>query len=257
MHEFRELLELSKQIARQAGQELLASSSKFLNTYTHSIDHPKEIKSIADRFLEEDILKEIRQIGLPILSEESGYIHAPTESNYCFIIDPLDGTFNYVKGLGPSAISIALWRDNKPVFGVIYNLSDQKLSWGGCEISAYCEDQPISVSTTTVIARASICSGFPVRFDSASDIEALKYLRTIRSFAKVRMLGSAAISLLHVANGSADAYSEKHIMLWDVAAGLAIVEGAGGRYSLKETGSDWCYDVSASNAILLDEQTGF
>jgi myo-inositol-1(or 4)-monophosphatase len=66
------------------------------------------------------------------------------------------------------------------------------------------------------------------------------------------MFGSAAVSLLHVARGSADVYSESSIMLWDVAAGIAIVQGAGGGYVMKQAGEEeWCYEVFASNPALL------
>jgi myo-inositol-1(or 4)-monophosphatase len=73
----------------------------------------------------------------------------------------------------------------------------------------------------------------------------------VAPYAKVRMLGSAAVSLLHVANGSADAYCEQNIMLWDVAGGLGIVEGAGGKIVLRKAGGEWCYSVFASNPRLL------
>ena len=77
------------------------------------------------------------------------------------------------------------------------------------------------------------------------------FFRLISPYAKVRMLGSAAISLLQVARGAADVYMEQNIMLWDVAAGLAIVEGAGGRGLFAKTHRDWCYEVIAANAHLL------
>jgi myo-inositol-1(or 4)-monophosphatase len=74
----------------------------------------------------------------------------------------------------------------------------------------------------------------------------------VESYAKVRMLGSAAVSLRHVADGSADVYWEKGIMLWDIAAGIAIVQGAGGDFVMKQTGAEeWCYEVCASNPALL------
>ena len=72
----------------------------------------------------------------------------------------------------------------------------------------------------------------------------------VRLFAKVRMFGSAAVSLVYVARGVSDVYFEENIMLWDVAAGLAIVEGAGGTYTLKKTSVDWSYRVCASNEYL-------
>jgi len=244
------LLELSKSAAARAGARLLDSLTQGDKSYVHSLEHPREIKAIADAVLEKDILQALASTGLPILSEESGHIPSQQQSNYRFIVDPLDGTFNFVKGLGPSAVSIALWKDQEPVFGVIYSLMERQLVWGGAGMGAYSNDRRISVSDTSNQSQASICTGFPVRFDLTSDRAMQDFWRRVRPYAKVRMLGSAAVSLLHVAQGSADVYSEQSIMLWDVAAGLAIVEGAGGRSVLTATNRTWCYDVIASNACL-------
>ncbi len=222
------LLELSKTIATQAGLRLLDSFSQHHKSYVYYRDNPKEIKALADAVLEKDILRALAPTGLPILSEESGYIPGRQESQYWFIVDPLDGTFNFVKGLGPSAVSIALWEDQKPIFGVIYSILERQLYWGGAGMGAYCDSQPISVSDTAIKAQASICTGFPVRLDVENEITMQYFWRMVSPYAKVRMLGSAAVSLVNVARGAADVYSERNIMLWDVAAGLAIVEGAGG-----------------------------
>ena len=250
MPELEELLELSKSIAAQAGQSLLSGLNQHHKNYFHSVDYPKEIKALADIVLEKEILQVLGLKGLPILSEESGYIPGQQDSKYWFIVDPLDGTFNFVKGLGPSAVSIALWEDQKPIFGVIYNIVDRKLIWGGAGIGAYCDGQPISVSKVAIKNQASICTGFPVRLDLENETVVQSFWRMVRLFAKVRMFGSAAVSLVYVARGVSDVYFEENIMLWDVAAGLAIVEGAGGTYALKKTSVDWSYRVFASNECL-------
>ena len=79
------------------------------------------------------------------------------------------------------------------------------------------------------------------------------YIKFLTSFAKVRMIGSAAVSILSVARGAAEAYFEKNIMIWDVAAGLAISEGAGGRNIIINTQIENSYDVMVSNYVLFDE----
>ncbi len=252
MAEVQALLELAKSIATSAGQRLLGGLTRDHRTYVHCLDHPKEVKSIADTVLEKYILDGLAPTGLSILSEESGFIPARGKSSTrWFIVDPLDGTFNYVKGLGPSAVSIALWDDQTPIFGVIYDLMERQLVWGGAGMGAYVDGQKISISETSDQALASICTGFPARFDVARDYAMQEFWRIVSPYAKVRMLGSAAVSLLHVATGSADAYSEQDIMLWDVAAGVAIVEGAGGAYSMKKANHPWSYTVFAANVRLL------
>lgn len=252
MPELNALLELSKSIATKAGLRLLDSFTQDYKSYAHCLDNSKEIKALADTVLEKDILQALAPTGLPILSEESGYIPSRQESNYWFIVDPLDGTFNFVKGLGPSAVSIALWEDQKPIFGVTYSFLDRQLVWGGAGMGSYAHGQRISVSDTSIQTQASICTGFPARFDVASDLAMQNFWRRVRPYAKVRMLGSAAVSLLHVARGSADVYSEQNIMLWDVAAGLAIVEGAGGSVHCVPRTIEYSLDVYASNGILSE-----
>jgi myo-inositol-1(or 4)-monophosphatase len=207
--------------------------------------------------MEQQILQSLSVAELPILSEESGLTASTHPSSLRFIVDPLDGTFNFVKELGPSAISVALWNDQRPVFGVIYSLLERQLTWGGIDIGAFVEGRRIAVSDVSDPAVASICTGFPVRLDMDDEHSMLSFWRTVKPYAKVRMFGSAAASLLRVANGSADVYSENRIMLWDIAAGVAIVQGAGGDYVMKPAGGEeWCYQVFASNPALLAYYTG-
>lgn len=247
MPDVDELLAKSKAIASKAGLGVLDGVGRGLKRYTHCTDLPKEIKAKADEVLNRDILQSLAPLGIPVFSEESGYLQSGNSSDYWFIVDPLDGTYNFVKGLGPSAVSIALWRQQTPIFGVIYSLSDRQLFWGGAGIGAFVDGRPITVSGTSDRATASICTGFPVRFD-LEDTQAMQgFWQTIQPFAKVRMIGSAAMSLMHVARGSADVYFEQSIMLWDVAAGLAIVQGAGGSACFTSTSTEHSLNVFASN----------
>jgi myo-inositol-1(or 4)-monophosphatase len=251
------LLDLAKSSVIQAGKRLLDGVTRGDSDYVHSLDHRREIKAMADTIVEKEILQVLGYVGLPVLSEEAGYVGSPQKSKYWFIVDPLDGTFNFVKGLGPSAICVALWEDQQPIFGVIYNLLERQLVWGGKDLGAFAGDRRVSVSDTANQSLASICTGFPVRFDFENDRAVHRLYEMVKPYAKVRMLGSAAASLLHVARGSADVYSESSIMLWDVAAGIAIVDGAGGKWAMEKSGGDaWCYDVFASNPALYAHRCG-
>jgi myo-inositol-1(or 4)-monophosphatase len=251
MHELGALLDLVKSTVSRAAHRLLNQMTPGDVLYVHSPEHQREIKAIADRVMEEEILAGLAGAQLSILSEESGYTASPQSSAKWFIVDPLDGTFNFVKGLGPSAISVALWEHDRPVFGVIYSLTERQLAWGGLGIGAFIDGRRIAVSQTSDQALASICTGFPVRVDMHSDLAMQDFWRTVKPYAKVRMLGSAAASLLQVARGAGDLYAEPRIMLWDIAAGVAIVEGAGGQYVINSSGPQWCYDVIAANSALL------
>lgn len=242
-----QLLTVAKLLARAAGEHLLrlADSQAKLSQYSSSV--PREIKAEADAVLDQLILRELLPLGLPVLSEESGYIQGRNHDDLWFIVDPLDGTYNFVRNLGPSAVSIALWRHDQPVFGAIYDLVAGRLYWGGPNLGAYCDEVPIQVSSVTNLVEAAICTGFPARFDREDLTATVDFQRLAKPFGKVRMIGSAAMSLVNVANGSAEAYTERRIMLWDVAAGLAIVRGAGGRASATPLGKDWSCVADATN----------
>jgi myo-inositol-1(or 4)-monophosphatase len=254
--ELAALLDLAKSAAVRAGTRLLDSVAAVDRSYVYSVELPREVKAAADLVLERDILQTLAEADLAILSEESGHIRSKRPSNRWFIVDPLDGTFNFIKGLGPCAVSIALWEEQRPVFGVIYDLMARQLAWGGAGLGAFIDGGPILISNTPALALASICTGFPARFDVESDRAMREFCRLVSPYAKVRMIGSAAMALLQVARGSADVYLERDIMLWDVAAGIAIVQGAGGETRFSGAGREWCYDVVASNSVLMPQACG-
>lgn len=251
MLETNSLLELCKTLAKQVGSSLAARLDQTHKTYRYSPDNPREIKALADLILEKDILQALRPLGFPILSEESGYLSGTKNDGYWFIVDPLDGTFNFVKGSGPSAVSIAFWKENTPIFGVVYSLADNRLYWGGPNGGAYMDDMPLRVSETLTLQEASIGTGFPARFSFDNEQATRKFWKSIRSFAKVRMVGSAVASLAWVAKGALDVYAEQNIMLWDVAGGLAILEGAGGIFEIEATEIKWSYNVRGANPHLF------
>lgn len=250
MLDISELLELSKLAAVRAAA-CISGTSEDMRSYEYAELQPREVKATADSVLETEILNHLSPLGLTMLSEEAGLIHGKNHPEYRFIIDPLDGTFNYVKQLGPSAVSIALWREETPVFGVLSLLPQGTLIWGGPDIGAFRDGTPILVSATEDYSRASVCTGFPVRFDINSDSERERFWMTTEGFAKVRMIGSAATSLANVACGFADAYVEYGIMLWDVAAGLSIVKGAGGDFCITPGLTQNSLNVAAGNPQLL------
>ena len=212
---------------------------------------PKEMKSAADRLLEDVIVARLRPAGLDILSEEAGQVGGGSGDELRWVVDPLDGTVNFMRGLAPCSVSLALCRGDTPVLGVIGEFPSGKLAWGGCGQGAFLSDSPIRVSAVADRQRAVICTGFPSRF--AFDADGTHWITSaLAPYAKVRMLGAASLSLLHVARGAAEVYSERDIMLWDVAAGLAIVEGAGGCFTVTKGRHPDSIEVFASNGLILD-----
>jgi myo-inositol-1(or 4)-monophosphatase len=136
-----------------------------------------------------------------------------------------------------------------PVFGVIGEYPSRKVAWGGRSLGAFVQGLPIRVSTVADKSKAVLCTGFPSRFDFSAE-SAAGFFDLTNLYGKVRMLGAASLSLLQVARGSADAYAERDIMIWDVAAGLALVEGAGGRVRVAAGRHENSLNVVANNGLL-------
>ena len=248
--EVGELLGLARATVERAGRRLSDAEMDSDPDHVASSEYPREIKALADVVLENEILAELIPTGIPVLSEEAGLVCGESDTALRFIVDPLDGTFNYLRRLGPWAVSVALWRDALPVFGVIYSADDDAVFWGGPDLGAFCGDDPITVSETSDRSRASVCTGVPARADLGDPVFRNRLWEVVSSFGKVRMLGSAAASLVRVASGIADSYCEDGIMIWDVAAGIAIVEGAGGSHFSRPGRTEFSVEVFASNGRL-------
>lgn len=226
----------------------------------------KDIKTEADKAAEAVVLDALRSTGLAILSEESGMEQETANSGKAvgaspsaildspsplWIIDPLDGTFNFTRGFPACCVAIGLWAENQPLMGVIYDFVSDKMYSGIVGEGALCNGEPIAVSQTASYASASLATGFPSARDY-SDASLAVSIRKVQQFKKIRMIGAAALSIAHVANGALDAYFEEDIWIWDVAAGLALVKAAGGNFSISEIKETWQLDVFAFNGLLPD-----
>ena len=249
----KELIESTKQIVLEVANEVLYhKDSSALKAYTFDNSLSREIKAFVDQFIESRLISALKKYNFPILSEERGVVGQTENSDYIFIIDPLDGTFNFVRNFGSYCISVALWFKGEPIFGVIYDLSQKQLYWGGRDFGSFCDNVEIQVSSLSEIDKSLICSGFPVRYDM-SNLNTDNYIKVLSKFAKVRMIGSAAMSVINVAKGLAEAYFEKNIMIWDVAAGIAIAEGAGGSCVFVEKSTIHTLDVIVTNNHLIED----
>ena len=194
----------------------------------------RDVKVIADEQLDK-YLKEKLYILKPynILSEESGIQESREDGNsYKWIIDPLDGSVNYSRNIPLNCISVGLWNGEDPVFGVIYDFNRDEVFSGIIGEGAWLNGQPISVGTVKSKDNAILCTGFPVDTEYTQS-SLLPFIENIKDYKKIRMLGTAALSLAYVSCGRADVYEEKDIKIWDVAAGIAVLEAAGGSASYK------------------------
>jgi len=206
----------------------------------------RDIKLSVDKLLHHKLSKILlRLVQVPVLSEEDELIEADLLDSY-WILDPLDGTYNFARGIPLSCISVAMIDKGVPVFGLIYDFNRSDLYMGGRGFPAILNDRTIKTSCINEMGKAILCTGIPL-LNRLDDNATLSFIGSFRKFKKVRMLGSAALSLSWVASGKIDAYMEESIRIWDVAAGLAILEAAGGTYSMKLSDNPTILDVFASN----------
>lgn len=146
-----------------------------------------------------------------------------------WIVDPLDGTTNFLHQVPVFSVSIALLVRQKPVLGIVYEINRRECFWAYSGSGAWCNERRISVTDTAELGDALIGTGFPYQDDGrgARHLEALAYFQ--QHTRGIRRLGSAATDLAYVAAGRFDAFFEYGLSPWDVAAGAFLVEEAGGK----------------------------
>jgi myo-inositol-1(or 4)-monophosphatase len=210
----------------------------------------RDIKLEADLVLNKELTTRLSDIaGIRCLSEENTGLSDIQKEESFWIIDPLDGSMNFSRKLPLYCISVALWRGKGPAIGIIYDV-DRQAMYCALDGKATTNNRIIRIGCLEKPDRAMLATGFPVLTDFSEKSLHL-FTNFSRRFKKVRMLGSAALSLAWVAEGKLDAYFERDIMLWDVAAGLAIVEAAGGEYLMLPGRHPNSFDVLAGNQKLL------
>jgi myo-inositol-1(or 4)-monophosphatase len=230
MVNLRELCEEIVKIARETGEfirteaevfDISLAESKGLNDLVSYVDKGSEAMLV-------DMLGKI----LP----EAGFITEEGTSEkkgvkYCWVIDPLDGTTNFVHGVHPFAISIALTEDNEPVAGVVYEVDGKEIYTAWKNGGAWLNGHPIHVSKNKRLSESLVATGFPY-----SDFGRLdKYMDCFKHLCKIthgiRRLGSASIDLAYIACGRYDTFFEYGLHPWDISAGTLLVREAGGHVS--------------------------
>ena len=222
MAELDDLLALAEAAATEAGAALKAHRGEWR---VIEAEHGREVKIEADKRAEALIVDALsKRTPFPILSEEAGWI-AGAPGAYAWAVDPLDGSVNYLRDYPHCAVSIALLRDGDPVLGVVDCFLLGERYCGIVGHGAKLNGAPIAVSAIADPAQGILHTGVPARASAAS---MSAFEARLTQWRKVRMIGSAATALAYVAAGRAEAYRESGSMLWDVAAGCALVKAAGG-----------------------------
>jgi len=162
-----------------------------------------------------------------IMAEESEELK--TESGFQWIIDPLDGTANYIQGIPVYAVSIALSKNGKINTGVIYSPETEEMFWAERNKGAYLNGQRIHVSGKKDMKDAILATGFPFRVKENLDTYLQSFKELFLQSAGIRRMGAAAIDLAYIASGIFDGFWEMRLKPWDVAAGSLLIEEAGGK----------------------------
>ncbi len=223
------VINVAVRAAREAGRiinrasldlDLLRVSEKSANDFVTEVDRASE-QAIIDI-----LLKAFPQHG--VLAEETGSTHGRAGAEHVWIIDPLDGTTNFIHGLPVYAVSIALAHNGVVQHGVVYDPSRDELYTASRGGGAFLDNRRLRVSKRTRLEDSLIGTGFPFRRDDDLDL----YLDMFRKFSQrcvgLRRPGAAALDLAYVAAGRYDGFFELGLKPWDMAAGSLLVSEAGG-----------------------------
>jgi myo-inositol-1(or 4)-monophosphatase len=239
-------------IVRRAGAHLLASFERLPETDVRR-------KGVVDLVTRLDVeAQEIVVAGLqaafpgePIVAEEADAV-APVRTGRVWLVDPLDGTTNFVHGLPPFAVSVARACDGRLEAGMIYAPYLRELFWGAAGCGAYLGDRRLSVSRRDVLDDALLATGFAydVRTHAVNNLAEWAHL-SVRCRG-LRRAGAAALDLAYVAAGRLDGFWEFRLRPWDVGAGALLVLEAGGRVGAPDDSGDWLWsgDIVATNGRL-------
>jgi len=226
------------QIFLDVATEAALAAGAVLLSYLGKLEEVREkgrggdLVTAADKASEVVIL-EVLQRHFPhhaILAEESGKL-GNADSEFCWAIDPLDGTTNFAHQYPCFAVSIGLLVAGIPQVGAIFDPYRNELFRGAKGAIATCNRKPISVSTTADLSKSLLVTGFAYDRRETADNNYAEFCHLTHLTQGVRRSGAAALDLAYVASGRVEGYWERGISLWDIAAGIAILEAAGGKVS--------------------------
>ena len=223
------MLTIARRAAEEAGK-VLQMGQRQLDQIQIEEKGRGDLVSVVDRRAE-DVIKNVLLDKYPqhdFLGEESGETRASAEeSEYCWVIDPLDGTTNYLHGLPQFAVSIGLLKRGKPELGVVYNPVSEEWFTAARGEGAQLNGRRLRVSTLRDGGRAIAATGFPFRDPNLLSRQYALLKSVLQEIADVRRLGSAALDLCFVAANRLDGYFEMGIKPWDICAGVLIAQEAG------------------------------
>lgn len=252
--DYRQLCLQVGEIAREAGTYIAAQRETF--TYDNvEFKGDQNLVSYVDKQAEQLIVERLASLlpGSGFITEE-GTVRTARHRRFQWIIDPLDGTTNFVHGLSPYCVSIALLEEEELVVGVVYEVTLQELFYAWKGSPAYLNGKEIRVSATPTLDQALIAIGFS--YNTMSEVD--DFLASVADFQKntngIRRLGSAAADLAYVACGRFDGFFQVKLAAWDVAAGALIARAAGARVTDYAGGENFLFgqEIIACTPRLYD-----
>ena len=253
MQNLEQITRLVCQVAREAGSYIRKERANF-SVEKVERKHAHDYVSYVDKGSEQMIVKALREL-LPdagFITEEGSAGH--TDEQYVWVVDPLDGTTNFIHGFAPYAVSIALCKGREIVVGVVYEIVSDECFYAWQGGGAFMNGQPIHVGKSK-IGDALLCLQLPYNSDAYKPVIKRLIEYFYGNVGSIRMIGSAAIALCYVAAGRLDAYAERYIGQWDYMAGALIVKEAGGRVT-NYLGEDYFMEgdsVIATNEVIHQE----
>lgn len=224
MVEIQSLIDISFKAVHAAGKIMLDGREYFVRSKSPS-DYVTEIDIECQKVIKEIISE--RFTSHNFLAEEDGGIFS--EEDDLWIIDPLDGTTNFIHGLSHSAVSIAFYTKGKIQTGVIYDPYKNELFHAVKDGGAYLNGKSISVSDTNDMSSSIIATGMPFRKHEKIPAYFTVLSNVLKNSSGIRRMGSAALDLAYTACGRFDGFFEGWLSPWDIAAGVLIIEEAGGK----------------------------
>ncbi|OGT44539.1 MAG: inositol monophosphatase [Gammaproteobacteria bacterium RIFCSPHIGHO2_12_FULL_38_11] len=249
------MLNIAIQAARQASKIMLRALDQ-MDKIEITEKNPNDFVTQVDRVSEEIIIETIHK-AYPhhaILAEESGHQNNQNEE-YCWVIDPLDGTRNFMQGYPQFSISIALIKKNVVELGLVYDPIRQELFTATRGQGAYLNSRRMRISPAQKMKDALIGTGFP-RLDKKNTKNYLKTFENVfMQCSDIRRAGSAALDLAYVACGRLDGFWESTLKIWDMAAASLMIKESGGIVSDFQGGETYLArgNIAAANPKILRE----
>lgn len=252
LKETSKIKKVADELAISAGKILAEGYNKVRKiTYKGRINIVTDIDEKSEKFLVQNIKKNFP--AHRIIAEEGGEVKGTAE--YCWYIDPLDGTSNYAHNFQFFCVSIGVEYEGKIIYGVVYAPLLNEFFWAEKNKGAYLNDKKISVSKISDINKAMLATGFPYDIKESKENNINYFTAFAKQSQAIRRVGSAALDLCYVACGRFEGFWEIKLSPWDMAAGKIIVEEAGG----KVTGFDgkelnlFKEKILSSNKILYNK----